>query len=207
VRHGETEWNAQRLLQGQLDSPLTENCVKQVEDVAHELKDVNFDAIFSSDLPRTLRTAEIIKLERELVVQTSELLRERNHGKFEGKHIDEYREIMKDKLEELEKLSEEKQFSFKISEEVESDEELTTRFIRKIREVAIAYAGKTVLVVSHGGCLRAFLIKIGYARSSELQVGAVGNAAYVKILSDGVNFFIKEARGIRKTEKEKEDLA
>lgn len=203
VRHGETEWNVKRIIQGHLDSPLTEKGVKQVEDTAQELKHISFDAIFSSDLPRAFRTAEIIKLERELVVQTSELLRERNHGKYEGVNVDKYREILKDKLEEANKLSEEKRRSFKISAEIESDEELTTRFITKLREIALAFSNKTVLVVSHGVSLRTFLVKIGYAKNSQLLPGAFSNAGYVKVASDGIDFIIKEVKGVKKTEETK----
>ena len=68
VRHGETEWNKTGIVMGQLDSPLTEAGLGQAKTTAQELKGVNFDAIFSSDLHRAHKTAEIIKLERELVI-------------------------------------------------------------------------------------------------------------------------------------------
>ena len=61
VRHGETEWNKNHTIMGQLDSPLTPLGVKQVTTTAEALKHVHFDAIFSSDSPRAQRTAEIIR--------------------------------------------------------------------------------------------------------------------------------------------------
>lgn len=85
VRHGETEWNEKKIIQGHADAPLTSVGIKQIEDVANEFKDVAFDVIFSSDLLRAKRSAEIIRLERDLAIQTSELLRERTYGHFEGK--------------------------------------------------------------------------------------------------------------------------
>lgn len=77
VRHGETLWNVKGLLQGIKDSALTPTGEKQARELAAELESVNFDVIFSSDLLRARRTAEIIALERKLAVKTSQLLRER----------------------------------------------------------------------------------------------------------------------------------
>src|SRR3989338_5578598 len=97
---------------------------------------IKFDAIFSSDLSRTQKTAEIIKLNRELVIQTSELLKERAHGSFEGKHADVFKNTLKEKLEEREKLSGKEYHSFRLAPDVETDEELVTRFLIKLREIA-----------------------------------------------------------------------
>lgn len=162
VRHGETEWNVKGITQGQTNSSLTENGIQQAKDTAKALKDINFEAIFSSDLTRTQDTAEIIKLDREIIIQTSKLLRERSFGSFEGKHGNEWKETLKEKILEREKLSEEESWSFKLTDDIETDEEILNRFILQLREIAIAYPNKTVLVVSHGGPIRMFLVKIGY---------------------------------------------
>ena len=99
VRHGETEWNNKSITQGQSESVLTQTGIEQAEVTAVNLKDIHFDAIFSSDLIRTQETAKIIKLDRDIVIQTSRLLRERNYGRFEGKHSSEFREALKEKLD------------------------------------------------------------------------------------------------------------
>lgn len=196
VRHGETEWNKNHTVMGQMDSPLTPEGVKQVETTAEELKDIHFDAIFSSDSPRTKRTAEIIKLDRQLAVQTSKLLRERNFGHYEGKPSADYHGAVKHLLAEREQLTEQEQWKFRFGDDMESDEELADRFIVQLREIAAAYPGKTVLVVTHGGCIRMFLIKSGYVKYGQLPGGAFRNAGYVKTLSDGVDFMIKKVNGI-----------
>src|SRR3989339_819938 len=134
VRHGETEWNVKKINQGQSESFLTEKGIEQAKETAERLKDIKFDAIFSSDLSRTQRTAEIIKLDRELIIQTSQLL----------------------------------------------------------REIAVVYPGKNVLVVSHAGPIRNFLVKIGYAERKALAGGTFKQGGYVKVFSDGVDFFVKE---------------
>ena len=77
------------------------------KNLAKELLDVHFDAVFSSDLTRTRQTAEILALERKLAVETTELLRERTFGKLEGKATSELRAIHA----ELIKLEDEEIFS------------------------------------------------------------------------------------------------
>lgn len=202
VRHGETEWNKNDIIQGQVDSPLTPAGIEQAKTTAEELKGVHFDAIFSSDLLRARRTAEIIKLERQLAVNTSKLLRERSFGHFEGKPVEEYKSAVKHLFEQAQHLPIEEQWKFKFGEDVESDEEIISRFITQLREIAVAYAGKTALVTTHGGCIRAFLIHVGAYEYGSLPPGSFQNAGYVKVLSDGVDFFVKEIKGVKKNKKQ-----
>ncbi|HUC88675.1 MAG TPA: histidine phosphatase family protein [Candidatus Paceibacterota bacterium] len=200
VRHGETEWNVKKINQGQSESYLTENGIEQAKETAERLRDIKFDAIFSSDLDRTYKTAEIIKLDRDIIIQTSKLLRERSYGSFEGKHADVLKNTLKDKLEERENLPESEYNSFRLAPDIETTEEILTRFLIKLREIAVAYPNKNILVVSHAGPIRNFLIKIGYAERKVLSGGTFKQGGYVKVLSEGVNFFVKEVYGIRKPE-------
>jgi probable phosphoglycerate mutase len=196
VRHGETEGNKKQIVMGHHDAPLTTEGEQQIRDTAQKLKDVHFDAIFSSDLPRAQRTAEIIRLDRQLAIQTSALLRERNFGPFEGKPSAEYREMIKDLLVKKSALSEKEQWTFGFGEGVETDEALVTRFIAQVREIAAAYPGKTVLVASHGGCIRTFLVRTGWTNYAGMPSGSFRNGGYVQALSDGVDFIIKDVQGV-----------
>ena len=197
IRHGETEWNVKRLIQGHADSPLTALGIAQVTERANALADVHFDAVFSSDSARAVQTAEIIKLDREIVVQASHLLRERSHGQYEGLHYDEYHVRLKDKLAERDRLPLDQQETYKI-DDIESDAELMSRVILQLREIALAYPSKTVAVVTHGGCLYALLVRLGYATRKELTWSSIKNAACVTIRSDGVNFFVGDMWGVHK---------
>ena len=196
VRHGETEWNVKNIIQGQSNSNLTEKGIEQAKKTGDELKDINFDAIFSSDSTRAHNTAEIIRLERELIVETSQLLRERNFGKFEGKHGSEFLEAFREKLKEKETLSGEEGWNFTVADDIETDEMIVLRFITKLREIAVAHPNKTVLVVSHGGPIRMFLAKIGYAKREELVGGSLKNAGCINVLSDGVDFILQSVKGV-----------
>lgn len=198
VRHGETEWNAIGRIQGQKDSPLTDKGLKQAKEAAEKLKHIQFDAIFSSDLLRTRRTAEIIKLDRKLEIVTKKALQERTFGHFDGRMAEEYKKETQHLFEEYQKLSEQEQWKFKFAQEYESDEEVILRFITFLREAAVAYPNKIILIVTHGGIIRTFLAHTGFAKMSELQAGSFKNAGYIKIQSDGVDFFLKEIEGYQK---------
>jgi 2,3-bisphosphoglycerate-dependent phosphoglycerate mutase len=199
IRHGETEWNIAQKMQGQHDSPLTPAGIEQAKQRAKTLAHINFAEIFSSDLLRAKRTAEIIALEHQITVKTSQLIRERNFGKYEGIEISAYRKALQGLLQKSETLSEKEQFALKLDDDIESDEEISTRMIQFLREVAVAYPGKTIGIVCHGGIMRATLIHLGYGTFKELQHGAIENVGYYVLEADGVDFFIKSTDGISKT--------
>ena len=67
VRHGETEWNVLRRVQGSMDAPLTENGIQQAKNVAKRLAKVDFAAAFASPQMRAYRTAEKIVAEHPTI--------------------------------------------------------------------------------------------------------------------------------------------
>ena len=67
-----------------------------------------------------------------------------------------------------------------------------------IQQAVKEHAGKTVLVVSHSNMIRSTLVRIGFAMSHELPSGAIKNASYVVIQSDGNEYVVKEAVGVEK---------
>jgi broad specificity phosphatase PhoE len=202
IRHGETDWNVKRLVQGHTNNDLNQVGVKQAKDLADKLKNVNFTAVFSSDLLRAKRTAKIVAEEKKLAVQTTKLLRERSFGKFEGKPAElllTWRKAIRKGIEAL--TDEEKKILIKEDPQIESDESMMSRFITFIREVAVGYPGKNILVVSHGALMRVFLIKVGFFLDEEDSYRYfIQNTAGVVFDSDGVDFFIKDYWGIEKRE-------
>lgn len=198
VRHGQTDWNIQKKLQGQANTSLNEVGQEQAKEIAQTLKQIHFDEIFSSDLDRAVQTTEIIAQERKLAVKTTKALREKNYGSYEGRDREEVKKELKHSFEAWGKLNDEEKMKFKIYQDGESDHEAVERFIRHLREIAVAYPGKTVLIASHGGIMRYFLIKLGWATYKELDSHAIKNTAYIKVESDGLDFFIKETHQIEK---------
>jgi len=86
ARHGETDWNAERRLQGRTDTPLNSTGRQQAAKLAERLKGVRLDAVYSSTLSRSRETAEIAR--GDVPMKSLPGLTERNHGKFEGKLVD-----------------------------------------------------------------------------------------------------------------------
>lgn len=192
VRHGQTNWNTIKRVQGQTDIPLNTTGEEQAKQLAGVFKNIHFDAAFSSDLLRAKRTAEIIILEKHIAIQTTNLLRERNFGPYEGIYVEELKELEKD----LENLSKENRARYKLHPEIENDEELVGRFITFLREISVAYTGKNILVVCHGAIMRVLLIHLGFATYETLGHGTIDNTAYIELLSDGLEFEVKETHGV-----------
>jgi broad specificity phosphatase PhoE len=69
TRHGETEWNEKKLIQGHTDIPLNTKGKKQAKLLGKQLKDIDFDVVFSSDLLRAKNSAEIIIKEKMTVIK------------------------------------------------------------------------------------------------------------------------------------------
>ncbi|CAK9883972.1 MAG: Adenosylcobalamin/alpha-ribazole phosphatase [Candidatus Erwinia impunctatus] len=88
VRHGETEWNAARRIQGQSDSPLTIKGKQQAEQVALRLQGLGITHVIASDLGRTQQTAEIIAAHCRLEMQLDSRLRELHMGVLEQRLLD-----------------------------------------------------------------------------------------------------------------------
>lgn len=193
VRHGETDWNVAHRIQGHSDIPLNAIGEQQATQLQKTLGHISFAAVFSSDLLRAKRTAELAMLEKEIAVQTTEILRERNFGSLEGMSVDEFL-----RLEKLRSnLEKEQQLMHRLVPDMENDKELIGRIITFLREVAVGYSGKNVLIVLHGGIMRTLLAHLGFTDEKH-PVTKIENTAYIKLRSDGVDFFIDETKGITK---------
>ena len=200
IRHGETEGNVAGMVNGQSDSKLTEKGVYEAQILVERLKEIQFDAIFSSDLLRAVKTAEIIRHHRLLPIVQKKSLRERTHGILDGIHSDEYTKKTEHLLETFMSLSTEDKWRFMFSEGYESDEVVVTRLMKGLHEIAVEYVGKTVLAVSHGGVLRTFLTRLGFAAYGELKPGTLKNLGIIRIKSDGTHFILEKVEGVNKTQ-------
>lgn len=214
VRHGESEANV--LVERDEEAhthtafddidgaPLSVKGREQAKNLAEKLKNIHFDAFFSSNMIRAKHTAEAVALERQLAVQTSDLIRERELTRYMQKINRVSKAEMKAEMQKaLEKLDDLGKMQYKHTELMESTDEAATRLMTFLREIAVAYQGKTVLVVNHGNMIRNTLTKLGWASFDELPDKAAENTGYVVLESDGVDFFIKETHGIHKRQNTK----
>lgn len=84
ARHGETDWNRERRIQGQSDTSLNRRGRKQAASLGTRLADIEFSGVYSSDLARTMETARLVAGERRPAIVPLRELREINYGEWEG---------------------------------------------------------------------------------------------------------------------------
>ena len=152
VRHVETEWNAELREMGHLDSPLTPLGIKQAQALGHRLKNLGFDALYSSDLGRAVQTAEIIGAICDKPVQLNSSLRERHMGVFQGLTREEISEKYPEQMAAYERIG-----FLDLIPGGETAQERTDRSVRILTEIASRHPEQTVVVVTHGGFLTGFL--------------------------------------------------
>ena len=154
IRHGETEWNKEKKLQGQSDVPLNEYGRELAKITAEALKDVVFDEIYASPLIRALETARIIKAERNINVKTDDRLKEISFGVFEGVPSNELGEQFSNFFFAPE--------CYVPAEDGESYEELCIRAGKFLEEVIypLKNTDKTVLIVAHGATNKALMLHL-----------------------------------------------
>ena len=149
VRHGETAWNAERRIQGQLDVPLSSTGHAQARAAANWLAREDFAAIYSSDLSRALHTAEAAAHLLKLPVGRQAGLRERHYGvlqtltyaEFEQRHPQAHARFLA------------REEAFALPGGGESLLQFAARVHRCIDAIVAAHAGSQVLIVTHGGVL------------------------------------------------------
>ncbi|CAN5156035.1 histidine phosphatase family protein [soil metagenome] len=152
IRHGETEWNAAKRLQGHIDIPLSPAGERQAAALAERLKQERLDAIVASDLQRASQTACAIALGQSLPVQLDPGLRERCYGAFEGL---QYSDIAY-RFPEAHAAWQTREVDtvFPAGERVaESLRQFQQRSIATILRYAQQHQGKKIALVAHGGVL------------------------------------------------------
>jgi broad specificity phosphatase PhoE len=148
ARHGQSDWNATRRWQGHADRPLTEKGWAQARDLAARLEHIALDAVYSSDLRRASDTAaEVARTQGLEVVQYPEL-REVDVGAWSGLTRAEAEVRFPDGFARW-------QEGYPGWDDGESYEAMTDRVLGTIHGIACAHPDGRVLVVSHGGPIRA----------------------------------------------------
>jgi broad specificity phosphatase PhoE len=178
ARHGETDWNREHRWQGHTDVPLNELGWEQARALAHELASESIAAIYSSDLRRALDTARIVADRKRVDVNVDEGLRELDFGAWEGLTSDEIEQRFPGDLalwREQGQLPERRGG--------ETGDQLRKRVLAAAERIVQTHPAKQVLIVSHGGPLRALAI---HAQAIEVD-RRLENCGVVRIVfEDGV---------------------
>ena len=143
IRHGQTNWNIIKKIQGQKDIELNETGIKQATDKISIFNEYNFDLIICSTLKRAMKTAEILNSEKNIPIIYTDALRERKFGDLEGVISD----FDEDPMYNINTNIKEKN--------IEPVLELYKRVSDLLNEIKEKYNDKKVLLVTHGGTSRA----------------------------------------------------
>ncbi|HSX39664.1 MAG TPA: histidine phosphatase family protein [Candidatus Saccharimonadales bacterium] len=150
IRHGETPANIINVLHKVNDQDqLTELGIKQMSETAKKLKESEVNALYSSNEIRAKQSADILGNHLNIDVQSSNDLKERNWGSFSGRPWLEVKEI-------LEQLPLEERYNF-TPPNGESWQSFEARLVPAINEIVNNNLDKKVVVVTHGGSIRALM--------------------------------------------------
>ena len=155
VRHGETVWNREGRIQGHTDVALSDRGMEQARLLAHRLKPVQFDAAYASDLCRASQTASLILEGREVPLLPTPRLREYHKGAFEGMTEPELRAGFPNEYPSY--VAKDLDYA---PEGGESTRQVSARMTEAINEIKERHLNDTVLVVGHGGSLRAAMMAL-----------------------------------------------
>jgi probable phosphoglycerate mutase len=189
IRHGETDWNVEKRLQGHCDIALNAEGVRQAAALGHVLRDEPLDAIYSSDLQRARDTAQAIAAVRGMTLQTDPGLRERCFGAFEGLVHSEISErypadFLAWKRRDLDARYTEGE------RRAETLREFAARALASVARVASMDGHQRIAVVTHGGVLdtlyrHAYGLGYEHARNFDVLNGSINRLQW-----DGTRFHV-----------------
>jgi 2,3-bisphosphoglycerate-dependent phosphoglycerate mutase len=177
IRHGETAWNVDTRIQGQLDIALNAKGRWQAAQAARALAAESIDAIYSSDLLRAWATAMAVGETVSRAVQTRAALRERGFGAFEGKTFAEIAQLWPEQSQAW--RTRDPVFA---PEGGESLIDFRARIVGEVEALAAQHQGQQIVLVAHGG-----VMDVLYRAATRQEIQAprtwnLGNATINRLL-------------------------
>jgi broad specificity phosphatase PhoE len=174
ARHGETDWNSVGRWQGHADPPLNERGRRQAAELADRLAGDGIAAVYSSDLARASQTARVVAERLGLDVVEDPGLREIDVGSWSG--------LTRAEVEQRFPEGYARWLGGEIGHDGETREQLAVRVVDATQTIAGRHEGETVLLVTHGGVIRA--LRRHAAGDPGDAVANCGTATFA--LADGV---------------------
>ena len=189
IRHGQTDWNRARRLQGRTDIPLNEWGRLVAELTREGLKDVTFDVAFTSPLIRAKETAELILKDRNIPIVEDERIIEVNFGAYEGESFQLDNENLQNFFSKPEAY-----YPVDGSESMESILERTRDFLSELSQNP-KYQDSTILISTHGAALCGLLCNIKKWEKADFWKGGLHKNCGFSIVevTDGVPKILEEA--------------
>lgn len=148
ARHGQSDWNQEKRWQGHADRPLTERGREQAQALADRVAHIELDAVYSSDLQRARDTAAVVAESQGFKLRQRPELREVDVGSWSGLTRAEAEERFPEGFTRW-------RDGYPGWKDGETYEAMTDRVLRAVDEIAAEHEGGRVLVVTHGGPIRA----------------------------------------------------
>lgn len=152
TRHGETEWNIAKRMQGRKNSNLTDTGMLQAKQLGEHIKDIPLQAIYSSPSGRTMHTAELIKGERSIPIIADEHFYEINMGSWEGQMLADLEAQYPEEVHTF--WNEPHRFC---STSGESFYDVYNRVIEGVNLLLEKHRGEHILIVSHAAAAKLLL--------------------------------------------------
>lgn len=185
IRHGETAWNREARIQGQLDIPLNATGQAQAQRLALALVGEGIDVLYASDLSRARQTAAALAAQTGLELRLDAELRERSFGVFEGHSWPEIAARWPAQSEAWRRRDAD--FGAPGGEVLQ---DFYSRSVAAFERIARAHPGQTVAVVTHGGVLDC-LYRAGSRQSlTAARSWKLGNAAINRLLYSPEGFTV-----------------
>jgi probable phosphoglycerate mutase len=181
IRHGQTDWNLNRRLQGHQDIPLNETGLQQARLLSEELKGMQFDVVYASDLQRACQTAQHLSTD----IKIDPRLREMSFGIYEGVTWPDFQVQFDEQFRLRESLSFDEKHRLKFHDTVESYFEVYTRAKECLDEIMQANPGKHIAVATHGGLIKSILSMLQKTNPFQIQVDNIG---YVVLRVEGTKY-------------------
>jgi glucosyl-3-phosphoglycerate phosphatase len=194
-RHGTTEWNAERRIQGHTDVALTELGHAQAAQAAPLLAARKPDAIVSSDLTRATDTAAPLAELTNLTVRRDSRLRERRYGDWEGLTAAE----IADQFPAA--AARQRAGEHDLGHGIEPPADVMKRVGEALREIADAAPGGTTVVVTHSGAARYGMFELlGWPMEQLRTMVALANCHYTELRLDPVRRWTLYAHNVGRTD-------
>ncbi len=186
VRHGETEWNVIKRFQGQLNTPLTEKGMEKLRETGKNLENVLFEEVYTSELERTVKSAEIILNEnrgyknKKMELKKLAELNEVYFGVWQGL---KYEEVFLKYPEEANNYFYNVKNYKAENVEAENLKDALERFLRGINKILDNHKSGNILIVTHGTVFEMFINYVGNSSIFDIDERTLmGNGDY-KIFS------------------------
>lgn len=177
TRHGQTEWNFEGRMQGQMDSRLTELGEQQAKWLGERLNDIDLDIIISSSSGRAFRTAELIRGERNIEIITNDNLKEIHFGEWQGKLHEEVKRIWPEEYKNLWEYP-----HLYTPSGGESFLELIERVSNEVEKIISKYKEKNILIVAHGIVLKGLIAYFENKHLKDFWEGAFMHSTCLNIV-------------------------